>query len=73
MSYRSLEIWQDARVLVKSMHVMTLNELPKFEMYEDEMHDQLTSLGKKINRFLNSVEKQHMSVKEEPVEYIINK
>ena len=34
MSYKKLEIWQLARELVIDIHKMTLNELPKFEMFE---------------------------------------
>lgn len=33
MSYRHLEIWQIAREVSISVHIMTLN-LPKFEMFE---------------------------------------
>ena len=35
MSYRKLEIWQLARELVIDIHKMTLNKLPKFDMYEE--------------------------------------
>lgn len=35
MSYRDLEIWQEARALSVDIHCMTLAELPKFEMYEE--------------------------------------
>ena len=35
MSYKKLEIWQLARELVIDIHKMTLNELPKFEMFEE--------------------------------------
>ncbi len=35
MSYKKLEIWQIANELVIKIHKMTLNELPKFEMYEE--------------------------------------
>ena len=35
MSYRQLEIWQLARELVIEIHKMTINKLPKFEMYEE--------------------------------------
>ena len=35
MSYRKLEIWQLARDLVRDIHRMTIQELPKFEMYEE--------------------------------------
>jgi len=34
MSYKSLEIWQLAREIALKVHKMTLNDLPKFEMYE---------------------------------------
>jgi four helix bundle protein len=35
MSYKKLEIWQMARDLVIDIHKMTLEELPKFEMFEE--------------------------------------
>ncbi len=35
MSYRDLEIWQLAREMSSDIHRMTLNNLPKFEMYEE--------------------------------------
>lgn len=34
MSYKNLEIWKLAREVVIEIHQMSLNELPKFEMYE---------------------------------------
>jgi len=34
-SYRDLEIWKMARELVVPVHKMTLEKLPKFEMYEE--------------------------------------
>lgn len=34
MSYRNLEIWKLADELVIDVHHMTLNQLPKFEMFE---------------------------------------
>ena len=34
MSYRNLEIWQQARALTIDVHKMTL-KLPRFEMYEE--------------------------------------
>lgn len=46
MSYKNLEIWQLARNLVVDIHKMTLNELPKFEMYEE---------GSQIRRSIKSV------------------
>ena len=35
MSYRTLEIWQPARDLSVEIHRMTLESLPKLEMYEE--------------------------------------
>jgi len=35
MSYKNLEIWQLARELVIDIHAMTLNKLPKLEMFEE--------------------------------------
>src|SRR5213079_656178 len=35
MSYRDLEIWKLARQAAVGVHRMTLQELPKFEMYEE--------------------------------------
>ena len=35
MSYKNLEIWQEARKLVIDIHRMTLEKLPKFELYEE--------------------------------------
>ncbi len=34
-SYRDLEIWKMARELVVPIHKMTLEKLPKFELYEE--------------------------------------
>ncbi|NUM64214.1 four helix bundle protein [candidate division KSB1 bacterium] len=125
MSYRGLEIWRLARQLVIDIHRMTLEKLPKFEMYEEggqirrsiksvkslivegfgrraykqdyvrllicslasndettdhletlfetgsladadlyqDLHNRLELLGKKINAFIQSVERQHLSKK----------
>ncbi|MCG3158275.1 MAG: hypothetical protein DKINENOH_04917 [bacterium] len=125
MSYRNLEIWQLARQLVIDIHRMTLEKLPKFEMYEEggqirrsiksvkslivegfgrraykqdyvrllicslasndettdhletlfetgsltdahlyqDLQNRLELLGKKINAFIQSVERQHLSKK----------
>lgn len=125
MSYKSLEIWQLARELVIGIHKMTLEKLPKFEIFEegsqirkssksvrstivegygrrrykqefirflsyaiasndetidhletlfetgsltdkelyDLIHKKLELLGKKLNLFIQSVEKGHLSVK----------
>lgn len=46
MSYRKLEIWQLARDLTIETHRMTLEKLPKFEMYEE---------GAQIRRSMKSV------------------
>ena len=35
MSYRNLEIWKLARQIAIDVHRMTLQDLPKFEMYEE--------------------------------------
>ncbi|MBW2610085.1 MAG: four helix bundle protein [Deltaproteobacteria bacterium] len=46
MSYKKLEIWQLARELVIDIHKMTMNSLPKFEMFEQ---------GNQIRRSVKSV------------------
>jgi four helix bundle protein len=46
MSYKKLEIWSLARTLSIDIHKMTLNEIPKFEMYEE---------GSQIRRSVKSV------------------
>jgi four helix bundle protein len=43
MSYKNLEIWQLARELVIDIHAMTLNRLPKFEMFEEGAQIQKSS------------------------------
>ncbi len=35
MSYKKLEIWRISREVTIEIHRMTLNKLPKFEMYEE--------------------------------------
>jgi four helix bundle protein len=35
LSYKNLEIWQEARTLVIDIHKMTIEKLPKFELYEE--------------------------------------
>jgi four helix bundle protein len=35
MSYKTLEVWQMAREIVIDIHRMSLEKLPKFEMYEE--------------------------------------
>jgi four helix bundle protein len=46
MSYRKLEIWQLARRLTVDVHRMTIEKLPKFELYEQ---------GSQIRRSIKSV------------------
>jgi len=46
MSYRGLEIWALARQMAVAVHRMTLQDLPKFEMYEE---------GSQIRRSAKSV------------------
>ncbi|MCD4736141.1 MAG: four helix bundle protein [Bacteroidales bacterium] len=46
MSYKKLDIWQMAREVVIKIHKMTLNDLPKFEMFEE---------GSQIRRSAKSV------------------
>ena len=46
MSYRDLEIWKLAREAAIGVHRMTLQELPKFEMYEE---------GSQIRRSVKSI------------------
>ena len=46
MSYRGLEIWALARQMAIAVHRMTLQDLPKFEMYEE---------GSQIRRSAKSV------------------
>ena len=132
MSYKKMEIWKIARDVSVDIHYMTLNSLPKFEMYEegsqirrssksirsnivegygrrhykqdfirflmyahascDETIDhleilyetkslkdnelfnilnkKLNELGSKINRFIQTVSKSHLSVKEPVGEYL---
>ncbi len=131
MSYKKLEIWQLARDVSIGLHRMTIDLLPKFEMYEEgsqirrssksirsnivegygrrrykqdfirfltyahascdetidhletlqetgslkdeslfkQLRDQLDRLGGKLNLFIQSVELQHQSVREEGAQY----
>ncbi len=46
MSYKKLEVWQITRVLVIDIHKMTLEKLPKHEMFEE---------GSQIRRSIKSV------------------
>jgi len=84
MSYRDLEIWKLARQAAIAVHRMTLQELPKFEMYEEgsqirrfdhlerlfetaslknyrDLQAQLDLLGRKLNVFIEGVEREHIS------------
>jgi len=125
LSYKNLEIWKLSRELVVDIHKMAIENLPKYEFYEEgrqirksiksvkstivegygrrryknefirfltyaissndetldhletlketeslddnnlyhSLHERLELLGKKINLFLQSVEKQHISEK----------
>jgi len=49
MSYRTLDIWQLARIAVVDIHVMTLKKLPKFEMYEEGSQIRRSSKSIKSN------------------------
>src|SRR5437764_7362534 len=46
MSYRDLEVWKLAKEAAIGVHRMTIQELPKFEMYEE---------GSQIRRSVKSV------------------
>lgn len=46
MGYKTLEIWQLSRDLTIDIHKMTINELPRLEMYEE---------GSQIRRSVKSV------------------
>ena len=46
MTYRSLEVWQIARVLSIEVHKMTIEMLPKIEQFEE---------GQQIRRSIKSV------------------
>ncbi|MCB0299605.1 MAG: four helix bundle protein [Calditrichaeota bacterium] len=136
MSYKKLQIWQLSREIVIDIHKMTLETLPKFEMFEtgsqirrsskstkslivegygrryytqdfiryllnalasndetidhletlfetkslsdsvlyENIHERLISLGKMLNNFINSVQKNHQTpsiyVKEEIPDYL---
>ena len=46
MSYRNLDVWRLARELTTAIHTMTIQSLPKYEMYE---------VGSQIRRSIKSV------------------
>ncbi|MBO6620254.1 MAG: hypothetical protein JJ892_13060 [Balneola sp.] len=66
MSYRNSEIWQLAKEQSNKIHFMSL-KLPKFELYETqslkskelylELIELNDKLGKKLNLFIQSVER----------------
>ena len=49
MSYKNLEIWHLANRFVIRIHKMTLEELPKFEMYEEAGQIRRSSKSTKSN------------------------
>lgn len=49
MNYKQLEIWQIARDIVIDIHKMTLEKLPKFEMYEEGSQIRRSSKSIKSN------------------------
>jgi four helix bundle protein len=134
MSYKDLGIWQESRELVVLVHRVTVERLPKFEMYEEgsqirrsmkstksnivegygrrrykqdylrflvyahascdetkdhwetlfetgslqdeplyrQVHSRLEELSKSIHRFIQAVEREHRSVREEHAEYTVD-
>ena len=46
MSYKKLEIWQEAKLLTIEIHKMSIEDLPKFEQFEE---------GQQIRRSIKSV------------------
>lgn len=53
MSYKNLEIWQLARDLSIEIHRMTLEKLPRFEMYEEGRQI------RKSSKSISAVESKH--------------
>ena len=49
MNYKQLEIWQIAKELVIDIHKMTLEKLPKFEMYKEGSQIRRSSKSIKSN------------------------
>ena len=49
MSYKKLEIWQLAKEIVLEVHIMTLNDLPKFEMFETGQQIRRSSKSSRAN------------------------
>jgi len=58
MNYKDLEVWKKARELVLGIHCMTVEDLPKFEMYET---------GSQIRRSMKSVRANIVEGTEEDV------
>ncbi len=54
MSYKKFEIWQDTRELVIDIHKMSL----KNEKLYDNLHKRSETLGKKLNLFIQAIEKR---------------
>ena len=68
MSYTKMEIWNIARDVSVDIHYMTLNSLPKFEMYEEG--SQIRRSSKSIRSNI-TVSKSHLSVKEPVGDYFV--
>ena len=49
MSYKNFEVWQLAREIVITIHDMILNNLPKFEMFEEGSQIRRSSKSVKAN------------------------
>jgi four helix bundle protein len=49
MNYKQLEIWQIAKELVIDIHKMTIEKLPKFELYEEGSQIRRSSKSIKSN------------------------
>lgn len=49
MSYKTLEVWHIARELVIEIHRMSLEKLPKFELYEEGSQIRRSSKSVKSN------------------------
>jgi len=49
VSYKNQEIWQIAREIVIDIHKMTINDLPKFELYEEGSQIRRSSKSVKSN------------------------
>ncbi len=49
MSYKNLEIWKLSNELVKEIHLMTINKLPGFELYETGSQIRRSSKSVKSN------------------------